>query len=248
MSTQATAGAHAGYALFLGGTAANNDWRDGKVIPVLAAAGVPAAAIFNPVVSDWNAEAQAREDAVKATAPVILFYLADPKMKVGTEKGQTIPLNIDRILAVQARLYEIAQQGGVTPVLTYNLDGLGGPASHAHKQVVKMVGDLKARFPTLIAAEEGAARAPGNFEPLSLSGLATDGEPLSAYSYFEAFAALHDDPARAVVIFDNEGLTGRSLGQARAIHAGFVSRFPGAPIFDDVAAGVRHLVGRLTAQ
>lgn len=65
--------------VFLGGTCGRNSWREGIVIPGLLARGVAPECIYNPVVSHWDAQAQAREDAAKASPDYLLLYvLASP--------------------------------------------------------------------------------------------------------------------------------------------------------------------------
>lgn len=63
--------------IFLGGTCGANNWRE-TFTSSLMGNGLSANAIFNPVVKDWNEEAQHREEAAKATARYLLFYIADP--------------------------------------------------------------------------------------------------------------------------------------------------------------------------
>jgi len=58
--------------VFLGGTCNNSKWRE-KLVPVLVEEGIP---FFDPVVKDWNEEAQKREDLEKADPMNIkLFYI-----------------------------------------------------------------------------------------------------------------------------------------------------------------------------
>jgi len=66
--------------VFLGGTVANNQWRQ-KVIKDLEVAGIDPGLLFDVVLppGTWNEEAQKVEDQVKSTAAVMLFYLADPQ-------------------------------------------------------------------------------------------------------------------------------------------------------------------------
>ncbi len=45
--------------VFLGGTSGNNNWRD-HFISILVSKGIKEEILFNPVVKDWNEEAQAR--------------------------------------------------------------------------------------------------------------------------------------------------------------------------------------------
>ena len=63
--------------VFLGGTCANNGWRDG-LIAELVDLGISRECLFNPVVANWNEEAQANEEEAKANASHFVFYLADP--------------------------------------------------------------------------------------------------------------------------------------------------------------------------
>lgn len=50
------------------GTCAGSGWRE-RLIPLLTCA------YFNPVVTDWNAEAQAQEELVKRTASAMVFTI-----------------------------------------------------------------------------------------------------------------------------------------------------------------------------
>lgn len=67
-----------GNLLFLGGTCGNNTWRK-TFTKKLLAMGVDKEVIFDPVVDDWNAEAQKAEEAAKKKASHHLYYLADPQ-------------------------------------------------------------------------------------------------------------------------------------------------------------------------
>lgn len=60
--------------VFLGGTCNGSSWRD-KLIPMLRAS----ISAFNPVVKDWNAEAQAREIVARETSDINLYCIT-PKM------------------------------------------------------------------------------------------------------------------------------------------------------------------------
>lgn len=67
--------------VFLGGTCGNNHWREDIVIPALLEHGVSPDLLFNPVVEDWDAAAQAREDAIKADPRTLMvFVIANPKL------------------------------------------------------------------------------------------------------------------------------------------------------------------------
>lgn len=58
--------------VFLGGTVNGSEWRD-ELIPLLKCD------YFNPVVKDWNEEAQAKEIEKRQTCDFIL-YVITPKM------------------------------------------------------------------------------------------------------------------------------------------------------------------------
>ena len=62
--------------VFLGGTCNNSTWRD-ELLPMLDSEKIDA---FNPVVDDWNEEAQANEDYHKANDEYML-YVITPEMK-----------------------------------------------------------------------------------------------------------------------------------------------------------------------
>lgn len=62
--------------IFLGGTCNNSTWRE-ILIPELEELGV---SYFNPVVPNWNEEAQAREEAVKADPQTIGLYVITSEM------------------------------------------------------------------------------------------------------------------------------------------------------------------------
>lgn len=61
--------------VFLGGTCNGSQWRE-QLIPLLDQNKL---SYFNPVVADWNAEAQAEEIKQRETADVCLYVLT-PKM------------------------------------------------------------------------------------------------------------------------------------------------------------------------
>lgn len=62
--------------IFLGGTCADTNWRD-LLIPLLEKEGID---YFNPVVEDWDEEAQITEEKEKENAGVILILIT-PQMK-----------------------------------------------------------------------------------------------------------------------------------------------------------------------
>jgi len=66
--------------IFLGGTSGGNRWR-AAFARRLAARGVPAEILFDPVVADWNEAARRREERVKRKAALLVFYLGNPRQK-----------------------------------------------------------------------------------------------------------------------------------------------------------------------
>ena len=135
-----------GRVVFLGGTCGNNNWRDG-LIERLKARGIPAEGLFNPVVKNWEQEAQRREDAMKADPSVTMLYmLADPM----TEEGR---LSFYSLLEATMSLYDAPERTAVV------FDSTGMPSRSA-KANDKACADLKKRFPdrpifkTLAEAED----------------------------------------------------------------------------------------------
>lgn len=118
--------------VFLGGTAGGNPWRDG-VIAALVARGVDPAALFNPVVNDWNEEAQRREEQAKAEASHLVFYIADPK-----QDGN--PLSAYSMVEATMALYDKPER----TVVVFDVEGMSGHPLKAMNQALKV---LKARFP-----------------------------------------------------------------------------------------------------
>lgn len=137
--------------VFLGGTAANNNWRE-QFIESLVSLGVLPDILFNPVVKDWNEEAQQREETAKKEACHLVFYIADPKQ---------------------------------------------------------------------------------------------DGNPLSAYSMVEATMALYDKPARTVIVFDTDGMSGHPLKAMNQTLKVLRARFPEANIFGTRQDAINWLTPRL---
>lgn len=121
--------------IFLGGTCANNNWREGFT-EALTSRQIPASDIFNPVLPagvEWTSEDAVKESAAKRLADIVVFYIADPKQ---------------------------------------------------------------------------------------------DGNTFSAYSTCEAIMALYDDPQRAVVIFDDTGMSGHPIKAMTQIRRDLIARFP----------------------
>ncbi len=119
--------------VFLGGTCGGNNWREG-FIAALMCKGVPASALFNPVVKDWNAEAQAREEKSKAEADILVFYIADPK---------TPGINISAYSLVEATmaLYD-------KPERAFVIFDSEGQEAHVVKALNQAQKVLKTRFPS----------------------------------------------------------------------------------------------------
>lgn len=119
--------------IFLGGTVGVNDWRKERAIPQLLALGVPASAIFDPVVEDWDEAAQANEDRVKREAAVVLYYIASP----GTGASDVSAYSL--VEAVMA-LYDDPQRA----VVVFDTAGM---SKHVTKAIDKARRDVLARFP-----------------------------------------------------------------------------------------------------
>lgn len=64
--------------VFLGGTCANNHWREERVIPELLKYGISEEQIINPVVEHWTHEQQLKEDQ----NCLLVFVLATPDKNV----------------------------------------------------------------------------------------------------------------------------------------------------------------------
>jgi hypothetical protein len=118
--------------VFLGGTAAKNPWRD-AFIDDLASRGVPKEVLFNPVVADWNEEAQAWEEEAKATAQYLVFYIADP-----LQEGN--PLSAYSMVEATMALYDQSERS----VVVFDTAGMEGHALKAMNQTAKVLGR---RFP-----------------------------------------------------------------------------------------------------
>jgi hypothetical protein len=118
--------------VFLGGTAGGNSWRD-VLIEALTARGVDPQCLFNPVVADWNPEAQAREEDAKAKASQLVYYVADPQ-----QEGN--PLSAYSMVEATMALYDNPEN----TVVVFDPDGMSGHPLKAMKQALKV---LKTRFP-----------------------------------------------------------------------------------------------------
>jgi hypothetical protein len=123
--------------VFLGGTCGNNHWREEIVIPALLGRGIALHQIFNPVVSHWDEQAQANEDAAKADPDcLLLFVLASPDPTT-TEVTQVSGYSlVETVMA----LYD-------SPARTAVLFDVTGMARKTAKGLRKAQQDLCARFP-----------------------------------------------------------------------------------------------------
>lgn len=120
--------------VFLGGTCANNNWRE-EFTAALIAAGVPADTIFNPVLPpgvDWTQADADREHAAKSSARFNLFYIADPKQEGNTFSAYS---TCEAIMG----LYDDS-----SAIVVFDQTGMEGHALKAMKQIER---DLTKRFP-----------------------------------------------------------------------------------------------------
>jgi hypothetical protein len=118
--------------IFLGGTAGKNNWRD-SFIDEAVRRGVERTSLFNPVVADWNEEAQKKEEEAKAAATSFVFYLADPM------DGENHVSAYSMVEATMA-LYDNPDK----TVVVFDHDAVVGHAAKAMKQAEKV---LRTRFP-----------------------------------------------------------------------------------------------------
>lgn len=139
--------------VFLGGTCGNNDWRNG-FISRLSERGVDSNLLFDPVVDDWNEEAQRREDAAKDSAEFMLFYLGDPRQDDNRNSFYSL---------CEAMLGLIDSHDRT--IIVFDTSGM---PNHAVKSSEKTLRDLNARFPNaaifpnLPAVEDFIAEQYGN--------------------------------------------------------------------------------------
>lgn len=119
--------------VFLGGTAANNDWRTGLIERVVAR-GVAKECLFDPVVKDWNAEAQAKEENAKRNASHHLYYIASPR-----QDGN--PLSAYSMVEATIALAKHPEN----TVVVFDHEGMDGHPAKAMKQTEKV---LRAEFPS----------------------------------------------------------------------------------------------------
>lgn len=113
--------------VFLGGTAAKNPWREG-FIANLVERGVHPSVLFNPVVSDWNEEAQRREEEAKAAANYLVFYVADPMLEGN-------PLSAYSMVEATMALYDQPER----TVVVFDTTGMEGHPLKAMNQCAKVL-------------------------------------------------------------------------------------------------------------
>ena len=129
--------------VFLGGTSGNNNWRD-HFNSILVSKGIKEEALFNPVVKEWNEEAQAREEKAKKEATHLIFYIADPK-----QEGN--PLSTYSMVEATMALYDHPER----TVVIFDTEEMVGHPLKVMNQVFKI---LKNRFPkaNIFATEQEA--------------------------------------------------------------------------------------------
>lgn len=124
--------------LFLGGTCGDNSWREDIVIPALLEHGIRLERIFNPVVSHWDEQAQANEDAAKANPDyLLLFVLASPADPSAMDVTQISGYSLAEAIM---SLYD-------APERTVVLFNTAGMAKKTAKGMKKAEQDLRLRFP-----------------------------------------------------------------------------------------------------
>lgn len=118
--------------VFLGGTCGDNNWRE-TFTKDLASKGVDKKKIFNPIVENWDEEAQRKEDLAKEESKFLLFYIANPKTKGNEVSGYSL-------IELTMGLYDFPE----TTIGVLCTDGLSPAVS---KALTKGFKDLKKRFP-----------------------------------------------------------------------------------------------------
>lgn len=119
--------------VFLGGTVGNSTWREDLVID-LGTRGVDASGLFNPVVADWNEEAQANEERHKVEDDHLLFFLSNPEQ-------QGNPLSTYSLVEATMALYDRPDR----TVVCFDHEAIEGEQfQKALKQSERV---LRARFP-----------------------------------------------------------------------------------------------------
>jgi hypothetical protein len=126
--------------VFLGGTCANNRWREDVVIPALLDRGVPEGSIFNPNLRPgmWNEEAQALEDRVKRDCALMVYYIGDTRDGTGVSLYSAVEATM--------ALYD-------DPERTVVVIDPAGTEGHVAKALNKTTKDLRRRFPEAVIAD-----------------------------------------------------------------------------------------------
>jgi hypothetical protein len=126
--------------VFLGGTCANNRWREVVVIPALQDLGIPEERIFNPNLEPgmWNEAAQALEDQVKRECALMVYYIGDTR----DGKGVSLYSAVEATMA----LYD-------DPERTLVVIDPAGTEGHVAKALHKITRDLRRRFPQAVIAD-----------------------------------------------------------------------------------------------
>lgn len=118
--------------VFLGGTVGKNPWRV-VTLEQLANRGIDLAQLFNPVVQDWNKEAQEREEDAKKNATHMLFYIGSPMLDDGS-------LSSYSMIEATMSLYDRPR----STVVVFDHTGISGHQLKAMQQAERV---LVARFP-----------------------------------------------------------------------------------------------------
>ncbi len=118
--------------VFLGGTCGDNNWRD-TFTKDLVSKGVDKNKIFNPIVENWDEEAQRKEDLAKEESKFLLFYIANPKTKGNETSGYSL-------IELTMGLYDHPE----TTIGVLCTDEL---SEAVKKALTKGFKDLKKRFP-----------------------------------------------------------------------------------------------------
>lgn len=117
--------------IFLGGTVGHNPWRK-KLIHDLGTD----AALFDPVVEDWNEEAQEAEERAKREADLFVFYIANPKQ-------EGISVSSYSLVEATMALYDAPE----STVVAFDYNGYGPLHAHSVKALKQAEKVLRARFP-----------------------------------------------------------------------------------------------------
>lgn len=129
--------------VFLGGTVGRNPWRQGAMERLMAR-GLPRHAVFDPVVKDWNEEAQAREERVKREpTTLLLFYLGDPQ-----DPG--VPVSAFSLVEATLAVCNDRER----TVLVFDSDGIGEHGAKVLAQTEKLLHDQAPDVPIYHSLDE----------------------------------------------------------------------------------------------